>query len=139
MAVAQTNLEAKFVRRALEKDGGKSDARERGGRAREFLPSAISLVPFKCLPRRLQHSGLTRPSPLCTAHGGSKGFLFPITPSTEITGEELASETRVGGYHRNTIRASDRSFVNQMSSSYDTTKEFFKKILLRETKNLRNI
>ena len=27
MAVAQTNLEAKFVRRALEKDGGKSGAR----------------------------------------------------------------------------------------------------------------
>lgn len=111
---------------------------EEGARGNSFLAQFPSFLSNAC-HAGYRHSELTRPSALRTAHGGSKGFLFPITPSTEITGEELASETRVGGYHRNTIRASDRSLVNQMSSSYDTTKEFFKKILLRETKNLRNI
>ena len=120
MAVAKTNLEAKFVRRALEKDDGKSGARERGGRARESLPSALIEFPFTQFLSFLsnayhagyRHSQLICPSPLSTAPGGSKGFLFPIAPcalptqsSTEITGEELASETRVGGYHRDTIRA----------------------------------
>ena len=120
MAVAKTNLEAKFVRRALEKDDGKSGARERGGRARESLPSALIEFPSTQFPSFLsnacqagyRHSELTRPSPLRKAHGENKGFLFPITPcalpgqsSTEITGEELASETRVGGYYKDTIRA----------------------------------
>ena len=60
MAVAQTNLEAKFVRRALEKDGGKSGARERGGRAREFLPSALLSFPPPNFPRFFQ-TPATRP------------------------------------------------------------------------------
>ena len=101
------------MRQALEKDDGKSGARE-------SLPSALMEFPSTQFPSFLsnacqagyRHSELTRPSPLRKAHGGNKGFLFPITPcalpgqsSTEITGEELASETRVGGYHRDTIRA----------------------------------
>ena len=45
----------------------------------------ISPVPFKRLPRShagYRHPELTRPSPFRTAHGGSKGFLLPITPCT---------------------------------------------------------
>ena len=69
MAVAKTNLEAKFVRRALEKDGGKSGARERGGRARGSLPSALIELPSSQFPSFLsnacqagyRHPELTRP------------------------------------------------------------------------------